>query len=122
MRTFDFYCPCCNKYFEMSIGKDESPQHQTCNKCKCPVRQVWITPPQMNVAFMPKRNQSVAGNYDPRYVDQPEDRDARKEQLWYLEQWRRTGTGDLKRGEYEHLRKQLDDSIEKHPNPPLWEV
>ncbi|MBV6341090.1 hypothetical protein HWQ67_05785 [Candidatus Magnetobacterium casensis] len=120
MRTFDYYCPCCNRYFEKTIGSDENLHHQKCNKCGAPVRQVWITAPQMNVAFMPKRNQSVAGTYDPRYVDQPEDRDARKERLWYLNQWKRTNTGGLSDEEYVYLKKDIERELELEPKLP-WE-
>ena len=117
MRTFDYYCPCCRKYIEITSGPTESIDHKTCPTCKCPVTRAWITPPQINVAFMPKKTQDVAG-YDPRYVDQPEDRDARKEQLWYLNQWHRTGTGGLSDGEYAHLKKNIEQDIEKNPAPP----
>lgn len=114
MRTFDYYCQRCDKHIEIVLAPGESIDYRTCPTCKSPVQQVWLTAPQMNVAFMPKRSQG----YDPRYVDQPEDRDGRKEQLFYLDQWHRTGTGGLSDAEYAHHKKNIEADIEKNPAQP----
>ena len=114
MRTLDFYCEHCKEYIELSLALDEDVNRQACPKCSFLVRRAWITAPQMNVAFMPKRGRG----YDPRYVDQPEDRDGRKEQLFYLDQWHRTGTGGLSDAEYAHHKKNIEADIEKNPAQP----